>query len=192
MKSTLRCFIAVEIAPQVRSEVERIRPALARIAPDVKLVRPDQFHLTLKFLGDVPTVDIYTIQRAVEAACAEVEPFDLFFERLGAFPDENRPHTLWVGLSEGTEEIRDLAERIENRLLPLGFPREKRLFMPHLTIGRVRRQEEGNFSELASFLADRQETCFGASEVDAVTIFSSQLSRSGPKYEVLAEIDLKR
>lgn len=192
MKSVVRCFIAAEIAPSVRSEIDKTVRVLAERVPSIKWVRPDQFHLTLKFLGDVATVELHQVIRAVESACREIEPFDLFFEQLGAFPDTDRPHTLWVGLSEGLDETRTLAQSIETALVRLDFPKERRLFMPHLTIGRVRQgAPDPRLSQLAPLLAELRERSFGASEVDAVTIYSSELSRRGPKYDVLAEIDLK-
>lgn len=191
MKSVVRSFIALEIAGSVRSEIEKTTRLLAESVPAVKRMDAEQFHLTLKFLGDVPAVELHRVIRAVEAACQTVEPFDLFFEQIGAFPDAENPHTLWVGLTAGIDETGRLAERINDELARLGFPKERRRLTPHLTVGRVRDSaDDAQRDALARFLAENQQRSFGASEVVSVTIFSSELDRKGPKYDVLAEIDL--
>ena len=274
MKSQVRCFIAVEIASQVRSEIDRFLRRQAAGLESVKWVTPDQFHLTLKFLGDVPMNEIHHVIGAIERSCRGFEPFDLVFEKVGAFPDVTRPRTLWAGVTEdpipdprvptsrrdggqgqnGTEssdalpEIepsRLLAERIDAELAQLGYPREIRRFTPHLTLGRVKngrddfdrhaghrddrrfdfrrddRRDDRRFDRrgrgdrfgappaegapaagapketgaqterITQFLTENADSFFGVSTVDGVTLFSSELSRSGPKYDVLAEIDFK-
>lgn len=200
MKSQVRSFIAVEISSQIRASIARWLKRRVIDADKVKWVAQDQFHLTLKFLGDVPMNEMHHVIGAVKTACQTVEPFDLVFEGIGAFPNELNPHSLWVGVTEGIEESSELAERIDAELAKLGFPREVRKFTPHLTIGRVkqagqkfrRRPSEGEAAGLDSFLAlDGETPFFGLSAVDGVTLFSSELSRTGPKYDVLAEIDLR-
>lgn len=192
MKNQLRLFVAVEISPEIRSKISRYLNRYVTDMKRVKWVAPDQFHLTLKFLGDVPQTEIHRVVRAVENACARNEPFDLVLEKIGAFPDAEHPRTLWVGVSEGIEESTDLAEAIDEELAQLGYPRESRRFAPHLTIGRVRKGVREGESRLDAFLLPSEgPSFFGISPVDSVTIFSSELSRGGPKYEALAEIDLK-
>ena len=193
MKSVVRSFIAVDLASGLRSEIDKTARRLSAIAPEVKWVVPEQFHLTLKFLGDVPMTELYGMIRAAESACRGVEPFDLVLSGLGAFPNLDAPRTLWVGVNEGVEEIRALAARLDAELYALGYPKESRQFMPHLTIGRLPRKErsETTDQELRDRLAQESETFFGVCPVDAVQVYSSELSRSGPKYELLSEIELK-
>ena len=205
MKSVVRSFIAVDLAPSIRSEIDKATRRLALSGSAVKWVAPEQFHVTLKFLGDVPMTEIYQVIRAVEAACRGVEPFDLVFAGLGAFPNIDSPRTLWVGVTEGVEEIRALVDRLDAEFAKQGYPKEARRFTPHLTLGRTRgsdRPEKEKISlpenavpagenELRRLLLAERETFFGAVSVDAVRLYSSELSRLGPKYEVLSEIELK-
>ena len=192
MKNQLRLFIAVEIASQVRSKIARHLNRRVTDLKRIKWVAPDQFHLTLKFLGDVPQTEMHHVIRAIESACGRIEPFDLVFEEIGAFPNAEHPRTLWVGVSEGVEESTDLAEAIDAELAEIGFPRESRRFTPHLTIGRVKKGAHEDDSGLDAFLLPAKGPAFfGVSSVDSVTLFSSELSRGGPKYEPLAEIGLK-
>lgn len=213
MKSQVRAFIAIEISAQVRSEIDRYLKRHATGLDSVKWVIQDSFHLTLKFLGDVPMNEIHHVIEAVDRSCRGTEPFDLVFEGLGAFPHLENPRTLWVGVTEGIEPSRLLAERIDAELARLGYPPEIRRFTPHLTIGRLkggrgdfdrRRGGVRRFAErtvesidprqterLVRFLSENPDPFFGVSSVDGVTLFSSELSRSGPKYEVLAELDFR-
>ena len=205
MKQQVRSFIAIEISSQIRNGIARYLKRHITNENDVKWVPQDQFHLTLKFLGDVPMNEMHQVIAGIEKACRETDPFDLVFEGIGAFPNDHLPRTLWVGVSEGIEESRILAEQIDLELERLGFPREPRRFTPHLTIGRVKQAgdryprrdrtvqevQENSDTGLGAFLAlEKEPPFFGISSVDGVTLFSSELSRSGPKYDVLAEIDL--
>lgn len=185
MKSQVRSFIAIEISTQVRSEIARYLKRHAVGLDSVKWVIEEQFHLTLKFLGDVPMNEIHHVINAVDRSCRGTEPFDLVFERLGAFPNLENPRTLWVAATEGIEPSRLLAERLDNELAQLGFSREARRFTPHLTIGRLKGERP---EQVTRFLTESVDPFFGVSSVDGVTLFSSELSRTGPKYDILAEI----
>ena len=192
MKSQLRLFAAIEIASQVRTKIARYLNRHVTDLKRVKWVSPDQFHLTLKFLGNVPQTEIHHVIQAIKNACDRNEPFDLVFEEIGAFPNVEHPRTLWVGVSEGIEESTDLAEAIDEELAEIGYPREPRRFAPHLTIGRVKKSDHEDETGLDAFLLPAKgPSFFGISSVTSVTLFSSELSRGGPKYEPLAEIDLK-
>lgn len=148
MKSYIRAFIAVEIAPSIRTETLKALAPMQKAFPNVKWVDDDNFHVTLKFLGpNVPTTELHHIINAIQKACANFEQFDLVFEGLGAFPNESNPRTIWVGVTDGVNELRQLAKRIDDELEKFGFPREGREFSPHLTVGRTRQRdrEEGQF-----------------------------------------------
>ncbi len=194
MKSTTRAFIAVEISSAVRMSAQQALRPLKRDFPDIKWTDDDNFHVTLKFLGsNVPTTELHRLIRAVEKACAKSEQFDLVFEGLGVFPDLSNPRTIWLGVSDGVNELKALAERIEEELEPLGFPREGREFSPHMTVGRTRRRDridDGSFAGLSKMIEERSDMFFGCSSVDSVVLYSSELERRGPRYSPLATIEL--
>jgi RNA 2',3'-cyclic 3'-phosphodiesterase len=133
----MRAFVAVFPPPEVRRE------ALAwatRLTSDdrVRWTRPENVHLTLKFLGDVRAESLDGIRVALGEVCAEHAPFDAVLAELGAFPSARRAKILWVGVGAGSERLRSLAADVDDALASLGFEREKRPYVPHLTLGRVR------------------------------------------------------
>lgn len=133
----MRIFIAVFPPPRVRREAQ----ATARRLPlgdRVRWTRPENIHLTLKFLGDIREEDLYSIRAALGKACAGHAPFGVCLAGLGAFPSARRAQVLWVGVSEGLGQLRSLATDLDAALESLGFGRESRPYTPHLTVGRVR------------------------------------------------------
>lgn len=133
----MRAFIAVFPPPEVRRE------ALAwarRLHSDdrVRWTRPENIHLTLKFLGEARSEALDGIHAALGEVCAEHTPFDAVLAELGAFPSTRRAKILWIGVGTGSDRLRSLAADVDDALAPLGFEREKRPYIPHLTIGRVR------------------------------------------------------
>ncbi len=138
MKSTLRTFVAVEISQQVRARAVELIAALGGAAAGVKWVEPENLHLTLKFLGEVHQREIVRVCQAVERGVAKVAPFELEVRGAGAFPTAARPHTVWLGAGDGTQEMVALHDRVEDALAELGHRKEHRRFQVHLTLGRVR------------------------------------------------------
>jgi 2'-5' RNA ligase len=135
----VRAFVAVFPPPEVR----RKALASARRLPSanrVRWARPENVHLTLKFLGDVREEALDGLSAALGETCPGHSPFDATLTELGAFPSARRARILWAGVGAGSDRLRSLAADIDAALAPLGFEREKRPYVPHLTLGRVRGQ----------------------------------------------------
>jgi RNA 2',3'-cyclic 3'-phosphodiesterase len=184
-----RTFIAIEALDEVHASaltaIERLRSA----TDNVKWVEPDNLHWTLQFLGDLTDVEMAEVCLRTVRAAAKHEGFTLEANGVGAFPSIQRPRTLWLGAGEGAERMINLHESIEQSLESLGFRRENRKFVPHLTIGRVNRgSDRGNV--LGERLAKLADFDGGAMGVDAVTVYASELGRDGPAYHVLARARL--
>jgi 2'-5' RNA ligase len=110
---------------------------------------------------------------------------------VGAFPDPQRPKTLWVGAGNGAAEMTKLQAAIEAALSDMGFRSDRRRYVPHLTIGRVGgRGGEANRA-LAERLAKLADEPIGEMAVDAVTVYASRLARAGAAYTVLARLELQ-
>lgn len=186
--STVRTFIAVECSGGVSSRaaalIERFRSAQAKVS----WVKPEQMHWTLKFLGDVELTRTAEICQAVLQAVTPLASFEMEVQGVGAFPSTAKPRTLWVGAGAGSEKMVALSEAIDERLAQVGFPVEGRRFTPHLTIGRVRGQQ--NMAELGRQVAAQSDTPIGTQWVEEVTVFSSTLERDGPVYDVLGRAEL--
>ena len=186
----MRTFVAVEASMEVRGNAHRLMERLRRAEAKVKWVAPENVHLTLKFLGDIPDTEISHVCDAVARAVSEVSPFKIDCVGAGAFPESSRPRTVWIGVGEGAEFVKELYMAVDQSLHGLGLPAEGRRFKPHLTIGRVRgggpatRMLGQRIGEHISFKA-------GQILVDEVVIFSSELGRHGPAYVPLSHIELR-
>jgi 2'-5' RNA ligase len=170
----------------------RLRELIAKLQSTpakVTWVNPQQLHWTLKFLGDTPLLDVPRICAAVTKAVADFAPIDIAAEGVGAFPDLERPRTIWVGAGEGTDELIALHAAIDGGLADIGFRPEGRRYRPHLTIGRVRGQQ--GLDELGRRIAEQGNFDAGLSTIYDVGVFSSELTRHGPIYEPLGHADLK-
>ncbi len=188
--STTRTFVAVDLAATVQNRAAELIAALAYEGDGVKWVAPENLHLTLKFLGDVPHRDLPEVCEAVARAVADRPPFEISLCGANAFPHIGRPRTLWLGVDEGGETLGRVQKSIESALRQLGFPRENRQFHPHLTIGRVRRPSPG-LQRLTEALRDQQAFSAGYSTIDQVVVYASHLARHGPTYQPLSRALLK-
>ena len=133
----MRAFVAV-FPP---SEMQEALADAARGLPvvgKVRLTPPSNIHLTLKFLGDVSQEDLGRLAEALEPVRERHEPFEASISGFGAFPSPRRARILWAGIGEGAAELRALARDVEESLEPLGFERDDRTYVPHLTLGRAR------------------------------------------------------
>ncbi len=189
MKHTVRTFVAVEIDAAVRSRAEKLIERLAGSPADVKWVEAHNLHLTLKFLGDVPSGETPRVCDAVARGAAKVEPFELEVCGAGAFPSAGRPRTLWLGSGDGEQGMIELHGHVETPLAKLGYRKEHRRFHPHLTLGRVRRSGPG-VAELGELVKQNADFPAGRLTVREVVVFTSQLTRTGPTYEALSHAKL--
>jgi len=187
MSEPVRTFIAVCIPSALRRDLEEFTNRLRRSRADVKWVRLENMHLTLKFLGNVAADRLQPVFRAVERAVSGRRSFDIQFGGCGTFPGGGHPRVLWVGLRQGAESLRDLAAAVDESLAAEGFERERRPFSAHLTLGRVRSQQ-GIKACVEAMQTGIELEPFRVKEV---TIFRSDLHPSGPKYTPLHSIQLE-
>jgi len=183
----IRAFVAVDLEPQT---VQKIAEAIVLLRPRIPGIRwlpPANFHLTLKFLGDIDEAKVEPITAALERDLCPFSCFTINAKGLGVFPDLKRPRILWVGLVCG--ELNALASRVEKALFPFGFAAERRAFAPHLTVGRWR-EFNGSSKELGDEIKKWQGHDFGRSNVDEVILFQSVLKPEGAVYRPLKVVAL--
>jgi len=154
----------------------------------VKWVETQNLHLTLQFLGDVPEQKIAAVCMAVEKGAAQVRPFDLEVGSAGAFPNSNRPRTIWIGANAGSDQMAELHDNVALELADLDYQDEDRRFQTHLTIGRTRSGK--NVVSLGQLLKKHADFDAGRMRVEKATVFSSRLERGGPIYNVLSTAKL--
>ncbi|NQT12237.1 MAG: RNA 2',3'-cyclic phosphodiesterase [Planctomycetes bacterium] len=189
MKQKIRTFVAVKLDSAVCANAAELIEEFRSAGADARWVDPENLHVTLKFLGDVDAREVHEVCRAVEDAVGEATPFELEIRGAGAFPNAERPRTVWLGVGAGAQEMVALNRQIEPPLEKLGYRREARRYQPHLTIGRVRRGGPGML-ELAALLGEHADFEVGRTRVREVIVFSSELGRSGPTYQALARVAL--
>ena len=192
-RRTLRLFVACAMPEAVKRGLASIQDDMRRQgAPRLRYVRPEGIHITLKFLGDVQQHRVEAIAAALERA---IEPFELrlTIERLGGFaPASLRAgsgaglRVVWAALAGDLAQLAALAERVECALVPLGFPREKRLFAPHITLARV--PDEVSVEDrlwLAALVESYQLPALPPMILSEVLLIRSILGPGGSVYEHL-------
>ena len=143
--STFRAFIAIDLPPAVKAALADVAATLDGRVPRgavgtaaVRWVRPEQMHLTLRFLGDTPTERLPALADALDTLAAGHTPFTLHLSDVGCFPNARRPRVVWVGLGGEEAKLLALVAALEAALRPLGWPPEDKPFRAHLTLGRVK------------------------------------------------------
>ncbi len=190
----IRAFIAIELPDDVKANLSillnKLKPRQERA---VKWVDPESIHLTLKFLGNVPESKTVDITQSITNATQGIEPFTLALQGLGAFPNLRSPRVAWVGVGGDVEAVTRIHRQIDQAMVPLGFPPEKRSFSPHLTLGRVRdkatHKERADLGKAIEWIKVKNPSPFS---VDHVSLMQSTLTRDGAIYDQIAIIALDR
>jgi 2'-5' RNA ligase len=190
MAEDIRIFIAILISDGLKRRIGLVQEEFKKMAPEVKWVAEDNFHVTMKFLGNVASDRLGNISSALTEAIKGVEPFDVEIGGVGAFPNPGRPRTIWVDVTVGGEILAELAKRVDNALEKLGFPREDRPFKSHITIGRLK--DDRGARDLGPALRESKVGSLGSVRIDSVAVMRSELRREGPIYSKLSEIPLRK
>jgi len=189
MTDSIRSFIAIELSPENQQKLSNIIKELKSSAADVKWVKPENIHLTLKFLGYVETSKIEAISKIIETTAGEFARFEFQLNEIGAFPRISSPRVIWVNAQAAEGIIAKIVSMLEVRLEKLGFAKEEREFTPHLTIGRVR--SSAGRLQLTEKLKDSKILPAIIQQADKITLFQSTLMPSGPVYKALNQIALR-
>jgi 2'-5' RNA ligase len=180
MSDTFRAFIAVDLPESVKSFLSETQEALKVYGFRVKWVRPQNIHLTLRFLGDTATGDIAKITEAMTLAAATCPIVSLAAKGIGVFPDVRRARVIWAGLKGQLEILADLQQTLDASLADLGFPGETRPFKSHLTLGRAKGKiVPARMKAAIDKLKEFESEVF---EINKVILFKSELRPSGAVY----------
>jgi len=187
MTDKMRAFIAVELPDVVLDDLRR---AISHIQDagihNLRVVRPEGIHLTLKFLGDIEISQVEPVSEAMTRATHDVQPFQIHLGETGAFPSLQRPRVLWAGVDGEIESLRKLQGAIEKAVEGLGVEGERREFNPHLTLARIRggaSEEEG--LKVARMLSETHLDESLSIPVDSISLIRSTLTPQGAVYDRL-------
>ncbi|AEM38001.1 2'-5' RNA ligase [Pyrolobus fumarii 1A] len=182
----IRAFIAVDIDdPQVVSRLVQIRDLFVNTGTPMKPVEDYNMHITLRFLGEIPSTLIEDIYANVLSKL-RFRRFRIRLVGVGAFPSITRPRVIWVGVREGSDELQRLYREIESGLRRMGFRPEREEFVPHVTLARIKGSR--NIERVVKLLQEYADVELGEFEVRVVRLKQSILTPRGPIYKTLKEV----
>jgi 2'-5' RNA ligase len=199
---TLRLFVAMSPPESVKDQIEKAQQQLRRATPGniVRWTKRDQFHLTLKFLGNVEAIRVNELKAALHGACLGVGSLRLRAEGVGFFPGARVPRVLWIGVHDKENGLSRLQNSVEmsvekftaeNAAQPWSAgvsPASQ--FTGHITLGRIQRIRRAESETLSKATAEIANPFFGEWTTNRVELIRSELSSGGSRYTTLAEIPL--
>lgn len=184
-EKSIRSFLAVDPPREILDAIAAIQDRLKKsIHGDIRWVRPQGIHLTLKFFGAISEADIANISRIVKNTTSMFAPFSLGIKRVGVFPDVKRPRVLWLGMDGDVDLLIRLQKEVDAELQKSGFEKEDRPFRPHLTLARIK--EPRGLIGLAKILEKGEDYEAGSFSASGLNLFKSDLTPKGAIYTKLA------
>lgn len=180
----MRLFFAVMIPGSLRESAAQVQSSLRDLMPGkgISWVKPENFHYTVRFLGEQPEDRLPGLQAAAQEAISRLQSFTLQIGGLGVFPDVRRPRVLWIGAESGEEAFTELYRRLEEALWKRHLPPGPKEFHAHLTIARVK----AAVPELQKTIESVPAKQIGAFEVRRLSLMLSELHPSGSRYQELS------
>jgi len=187
IKAMKRIFVAVDISEEARRKAAAYIEILRKEFPKIRVGwdKTEKLHLTLKFLGDTEEKHLRELEKQVEKIAAGMTNFELQIAETGVFPNGRNPRVLWIDVKDEQGNLAKINGRLEAECEKIGFAREKRKYVPHLTIGRIR--EPNRARELVrKHLENKFEPVeFAVSEI---VIYESKLLPTGSVYSVMSKL----
>jgi 2'-5' RNA ligase len=180
-----RGFIALDIEPF--QKLIQLENEIKNTGANVKLVEPENVHITLKFLGETDEALIEKIEEIMKSSVKDIDPFNIKFIGSGVFPNQNYIRVIWIGI-ENIEKLSKIAKKIDEQTSNLGFEKEKRGFSAHLTIARVKSAK--NKDKLLQIIDKYKNIEFGIFNISQIKLKKSELTPKGPIYTTLKEVKI--
>ncbi|MGA3285096.1 MAG: RNA 2',3'-cyclic phosphodiesterase [Verrucomicrobiota bacterium] len=188
----LRLFVAIPMPEAVRKEITGVQQELQRLVSRdaVRWTNPEQFHLTLRFLGDVPVERVAALQEAVNAVCHGSPALHLRAQGVGFFLNARSPRVIWAGVNDGEGRLADLQKKIEGAVGPFAEKPSSERFAGHVTIGRVKFLKRPEAETLAAQAQAVKDRLFGEWTANEVELIRSDLLPTGASHTLLAAFRL--
>jgi 2'-5' RNA ligase len=192
LPETIRAFIALELSAPLMDALRAVQEQLQADLPKdaVRWVPTGQIHLTLSFLGNVPSDSLRDMEPGLQNVCQSCAPFRLRTEGLGCFPNPARPRIVWVGLGGDLDSLLALQFQIAQATRAWCERTEERTFRPHLTIGRVRDISPRVARQVGLTIKETSVATSGECQVEAVSLMRSRLTPQGAEHTLVASLPL--
>ncbi|MDD5561166.1 MAG: RNA 2',3'-cyclic phosphodiesterase [Candidatus Omnitrophica bacterium] len=187
----MRTFIAIELPEEIQDSLSVIQERLKTGTPEIRWVKPQNLHLTLKFLGDITFEQLNGIKEIITEITKISPAFKIKINSAGVFPNMHAARIIWMGSDQLPLGLKQLALQLETRLVQTGIPQEQRPFRAHITIGRVK--EHIAPADLGKVLNKIENEIAGANWEFAcgkIALFESTLEPKGPTYALLEKFIL--
>jgi len=183
----IRSFVAIELPRNVKKGLEQIECTVRQgVHTGIKWVNPEGIHITLKFLGNISGVQIMEIERALEETAWEISSFHLEIAGLGAFPNLNQPRIVWVAINGEVAKLCMLQQKIDSILVGNGFSSERRPFVPHLTLARLKDSISAvEKREIGMYIRTLNIETGYSFDAKTISLMRSQLTPAGAIYTCL-------
>jgi RNA 2',3'-cyclic 3'-phosphodiesterase len=184
----LRLFVAIPVPAAIRNEMMRVQHELQPLAPRgvVRWTKPEQLHLTLRFLGDVSSDRVAALQESVRAVCAGGLVLHLRAQGIGSFPSARSPRVIWIGIRDGESRLGDLQRKIEAAVQPFTAEPGGERFAGHVTLGRFKQFRHLELKALTGHAEMMKTRMFGEWTAPEIELIRSELSPTGAHYTTLA------
>ena len=188
----LRLFVAIPISETIRNEISHFQTGLREMVRGnvVRWTKPEQFHLTLKFLGSVSITAVDSLKQSVEKVCKVAQPLKLRVEGIGFFPNTRAPRVIWAGIKDETGNLAGLQSQIEIATRPFAENSKQEKFSGHATFGRFKKYRQRDIENLLKRAQTMSDFVFGCWTAREIQIIRSELSQNGTRHTVLAAFAL--
>lgn len=187
----IRTFVAIDLSSEVTEGLKALQNKLINeCAGKIAWVKPENIHLTLKFLGEIEEDRWQQIFLSLKEVTSRYSPFNVFVKGLGCFPSIENPRVVWAGIACEGDELFSLQKDVDMCLNKFGFPEDKRKYHAHLTLGRIKvLKERMRWKEIVKSFQDVE---VGTLNIEKIVLFKSTLKPAGAVYTVLGEAFLRR
>jgi len=190
----LRLFVAISVPDAVKDEMEKAQREMHSALPGgfMRWTKREQFHLTLKFLGNVAEARVAELVETLRKTCVQFKAMQLLAERVGFFPDARFPRVVWAGVRDEKEGLPRLQGMIEAATKDFTGEKAEKRFTGHVTLARIQGIRRPQAEILARFSAGMADRFFGDWKANEVELIHSELSSGGARYTTLAAFPLLR
>jgi len=200
---SIRVFVAVGISAEAREQLIGAVECIRQDVPQgIQWANPDGMHLTLKFLGNIPSSGVGPLLNCLDPVATEASPFALHLAGLGMFPNRCKPRVLWAGVDGDLDALDRLQQGAEDAINALSYPPSgaaqrsrrygiERPFRPHITLGRPRRSvSDAQLARIGAAVSGTPAPAPVGWQVKSVDVMQSELHPSGARYTVLGSVSL--